>query len=459
MTQTQLQTLWIGGWLLALLGYAVLGRGFAYTFFGEFVIVLGLMIFILSRRVMLIFSDSVLLLWFLFAFWGFCRTVPFLTRYRMEAVRDAVLWGYGLVALFLVAYVNNSSQVSRILFKYSRFVRWYLPFLPFLVLLTFSMKDSMPTIPWSDNVGILDLKRDDAAVHLAGSAVFLFSFGARPSISRRSGITVLQFVGYIGWAITALTILIMNRSGLLAIILPIALLMITDIKNAGWKVALSAVAGGVFCLLILESNLLSLHIKGKEFTTNQIGANVSSIVGVGGTDSSLEGTKTWRLIWWRHIINYTIYGPYFWTGKGFGVNLAVEDGPPGISSSDASLRSPHNGNMTILARMGVPGLTLWALLNGIFVYRLVKGYWTASRMGSAFWRKLNLWILCYWFTSFISMSFDVYLEGPSGGIWFWSIIGFGVASMRIQRSESLQLQLEQRAMNRQMSFNGELVSL
>ena len=32
----------------------------------------------------------------------------------------------------------------------------------------------------------------------------------------------------------------------------------------------------------------------------------------------------------------------------------------------------------------------------------------------------------------INGSFDVYLEGPQGGIWFWSIIGFGIAVTEVE---------------------------
>jgi hypothetical protein len=33
------------------------------------------------------------------------------------------------------------------------------------------------------------------------------------------------------------------------------------------------------------------------------------------------------------------------------------------------------------------------------------------------------------------MSFDVYLEGPQGGIWFWSIIGLALAVLRLKQAE------------------------
>ena len=71
--------------------------------------------------------------------------------------------------------------------------------------------------------------------------------------------------------------------------------------------------------------------------------------------SNLEGTRAWRLQWWQDIIDYTVHGRYFWTGKGFGINLADDDDYQGTVNGLPN-RSPHNIQMTVLARAGVPGL-------------------------------------------------------------------------------------------------------
>src|ERR1017187_625558 len=102
--QRNLQGLWLKALVFALVGYALLGKGFAYLFVGEMILVMWLFVFLQSQRMMLVFSDSVLLLWGVFALWGFCRTVPFLSTYGFDAVRDAVTWGYGLYALLIVAF-------------------------------------------------------------------------------------------------------------------------------------------------------------------------------------------------------------------------------------------------------------------------------------------------------------------------------------------------------------------
>jgi len=42
-------------------------------------------------------------------------------------------------------------------------------------------------------------------------------------------------------------------------------------------------------------------------------------------------------------------------------------------------------------------------------------------------------IFAFWLAALINMSFDVYLEGPQGGIPFWSAIGVGMVIMRASR--------------------------
>jgi hypothetical protein len=40
-------------------------------------------------------------------------------------------------------------------------------------------------------------------------------------------------------------------------------------------------------------------------------------------------------------------------------------------------------------------------------------------------------VFVYWLGALIDGSFDVYIGGPVGGIWFWSVIGLGIACVRL----------------------------
>jgi hypothetical protein len=168
--------------------------------------------------------------------------------------------------------------------------------------------------------------------------------------------------------------------------------------------------------------------EGRPATLQQMIENILSIFG-SSSDSGLEGTKQFRLAWWGTIVDYTFFGDYFWTGKGFGVNLADDDGFQ--STADGSLRAPHNSHMTVLARMGVPGLLLWLLVQGAFGIGLLRATLAHRRAGEAGLGAVGGWILVYWVAMMVDTSFDPYLEGPQGGIWFWAIFGLGLVVIRL----------------------------
>jgi hypothetical protein len=88
--------------------------------------------------------------------------------------------------------------------------------------------------------------------------------------------------------------------------------------------------------------------------------------------------------------------------------------------------------MTMLARGGVPMLALWAttqlLWGGAMIARIVRSRQNGQRQ----WEGLYFFLLAYWIAFLINGSFDVFLEGPMGGIWFWSIYGTGLAAIAIQ---------------------------
>jgi hypothetical protein len=139
---------------------------------------------------------------------------------------------------------------------------------------------------------------------------------------------------------------------------------------------------------------------------------------------SLSGSKEWRQDWWNTIIGYTFQGPYFWDGKGYGINLADDDG---FQVGDGSLRAPHNAHLNVLARTGVPGLLLWLSIQVGFAIAMLRAGRAAARSGQRVWLGLIGWIFVYWLAALVNMTFDVYLEGPQGGILFWTLIGFGLA--------------------------------
>jgi len=166
---------------------------------------------------------------------------------------------------------------------------------------------------------------------------------------------------------------------------------------------------------------------GRPATIGQLLENIRSLFS-DVRDSGLEGTKQFRLAWWGTIVDYTVFGDHFWTGKGFGINLADSDGFQ--STADGSLRAPHNSHFTVLARMGVPGFLLWLAVQLAFGVGLMRASFALRRAGNVRLAAIGAWILVYWLVMMVGTSFDPYLEGPQGGIWFWTIFGLGLVLMR-----------------------------
>jgi hypothetical protein len=96
--------------------------------------------------------------------------------------------------------------------------------------------------------------------------------------------------------------------------------------------------------------------------------------------------------------------------------------------------------MTVLARSGVPELAIWSLLHITFALAMAVAFFRARRERRDWWARVNLWILSFYVAFMVNAAFDVFLEGPQGGVWFWCLIGFGIAALeaqRAKRSESL----------------------
>ena len=64
---------------------------------------------------------------------------------------------------------------------------------------------------------------------------------------------------------------------------------------------------------------------------------------------------------------------------------------------------------------------------------VVGAYLHSRRHGQRDWQALFFVLLAYWVAFMINASFDVYLEGPMGGIWLWTVIGVGLAAVAIHR--------------------------
>jgi hypothetical protein len=404
----------------ALVCYLLLGKAFAYlgvppVYVGELLIVLGVLAAAQSRCLPASMASLPSLMLFLLMAWVAVLTFHNLAEFGFDSLRDSVVVTYGVFAFIVTSLlIADPSRLEWIVRSY-RYVSVLIVTAAPLALMMSSA--SMEALREAMNVPPF-VRTGELAVHLAGATAF----------------TLLGFrkQGWI-WSLFLLMavalVFAQNRGGALAIAISAGVAVILSGNARG--VCQFIFIGGALALIAAIANV-NISLGGeRDFHFDQIIANLSSIWSDSDT-GNLDGTKEWRLSWWTAIVQYTLQGDYFWTGKGFGPNLAVVDGFLVGTEFDAPLvRSPHNAHLTILARAGVPGLVLWVLFLVAWFGTLARNAWVAWLSGEGSWARFFVFVACYALAILVDAAFDVALEGPMLGIWFWVLIGVGMGSSMI----------------------------
>lgn len=406
---------------LVLFGYALAGRGFAYLgvnplFIGEIALVVGVPVLLRSGALGKLLSMNNFLPLLLFMAWGVFCTVPYLGIYGKESLRDAVVWGYAAYA-FVVAglLVASPQRMIKLIAYYRKFVYLFLIFAPITWAIYNFMGSKLPTFPGT-GVPVIQVKGGDMCVHLAGVFSYVVALGAG-----------------INWAVPTLLIPlnlglnVQGRAGMMAFFSACGFSMLLRPFHPRAMRIFFIIGVGMFFLWATD---FKMEHNAREISFRGLITGLESIFRETAADE-YHGSKEWRLMWWKDIYDYTVRGEYFWTGKGFGVNLATQDG---YQVDDAeSLRSPHNGHLTMLARTGVPGLLIWALVQGSWLLVIVQNYLLARKRRRGNWSGVFMFLGMYWTAFMANATFDVFIEGPMGGIWLWCIYGAGLGAAYLHK--------------------------
>jgi hypothetical protein len=70
---------------------------------------------------------------------------------------------------------------------------------------------------------------------------------------------------------------------------------------------------------------------------------------------------------------------------------------------------------------------MWVMIQVVFGLTMLRAAMRAHRVGLHTWVAIIGWLIVYWLAAFVNASFDVYLQNPMGGIWYWSVMGLGIA--------------------------------
>jgi hypothetical protein len=231
------------------------------------------------------------------------------------------------------------------------------------------------------------------------------------------------------------------RAAVVGFVMVTALLLYaSEWRLARWQITVGVVAA--ITLLSVQSVSTSsrednflFHVTDKLYSmTDPFGSkqyNLSS------TSGSTNNTR-FRQEWWRAVWRETTEkSPVF--GLGFGYDLAARF----LQSYDLPLerdfdaRSPHSVFLTVFGRMGFIGLLSFAVICVAIVKNALR---TAALVRQ---QKLPPYELRHWCVVLMILgaaAFGVVLEGPMGGVLFWSFLGLacsepGTTALSDSRSE------------------------
>jgi hypothetical protein len=203
-----------------LMGYAIVGKGFAYLgyppiYIGELTFTAGLAVYLRSLCLSASLASWPSLLLAATMAWVLYRTLPFLGDYGVDALRDSVVILYGGFAFIVIAILlDDSRRLMTIVQYYDKFVSLFILAIPFVLALGHFAGESVPNLPGS-NVHLVEVRAEEAAVHLAGAAVFIIA-----------GFRKLSPIMLVLYILSAVIASVTSRGAMLAIIVPMVFAML-----------------------------------------------------------------------------------------------------------------------------------------------------------------------------------------------------------------------------------------
>jgi hypothetical protein len=407
---------WYVKMLLAYLAaITIIGKGPTYLgvpplYWGEATMAVGLLLIApqIKRTNLIERTGPLTLVILAFIALGAVLTVISIPRWGIYALRDAAMWYYAL--FYFIGLAN----------RVWRFLRncWMLALVwnTADILSRYTLSHSGPIIPGRG------LPLFFNSVHEAGQNLAL------------------------GALIVLCTTALTRRPALRAVLTPIALIGLAAFATSEGRGMRIGIASGVSAVLLLSfapkgtphfnTRLLKLAVVGIAVVALTVAAVPDRVAKLANLDrfaqadpSNPEGTAGWRLIWWQRLYAAVMkQNPAF--GLGFGESLHVYHPLLEAIDDEFVVRSPHNFNVTVFARMGTVGLLLWAVILAVGIGALFRRVWRGSAGGRTYTTErrdeLAFWVLMLVCTV-VNSSFGVLMEGPVLGIWFWFALGFASA--------------------------------
>jgi hypothetical protein len=344
-------------------------------------------------------------------------------RFGLYALRDSSMI---FEAAFLVLGITWAGDAKRM----KLLMRWL--FFVFFINLFYSY-----TLPWgeairasSPNAGVfhpvpLFGNYQQSALWLLLGALFFVWLG--PSLVRwPRWVLLLLAAAQLG----GLAILQVRSMYVGIAVIFLILFLLGELRKAFSLASILAWGTGVLVALLLLVSMTGIQIEGRmgpvdfSFIANQ----TKTLFDLGDPNARMahdvDRNGWYQEVWGRirSSASNTIIG------EGFGQALITFENEEGIP-----VRQPHNSSLTVLARLGFVGLTIWLSFILLVCRRYVRYIRNAN--ASAQISSLMVWLLCAFVVALLQATVQPSLEFSSGACPFYFLAGIGLGIIRWRQHE------------------------
>jgi hypothetical protein len=339
-------------------------------------------------------------------------------RYGLYAVRDSSMF-FEAACLILGVIWGRTRPNTQLL------MRWL--FVIFVLNLIYSY-----TFPWSDRIqAVSPVSGVFHAVPLIGnyqmSALFLvlgalYCIWVGPSVVRWPRWTlVLLAVAQLG----GLAILQVRAMYVGIVLVLVILLLLRDTKKLVGLVSTLGLGFAGLLVMLSAVSLTGTTLQGRmgPVDFSFIEQHAKTVLALGDSNARMSHDVD-RGDWYQEVWDRVRSSPSsLAVGVGFGQVLIDFENEQGIA-----VRQPHNSSLTVLARLGFVGLSIWLLFIGLVIVRYVRFLRTPSIPAGV--STFVLWLFLQFILTLLDASVQPSLEFSHGAIPFYFLLGLGFATMR-----------------------------
>jgi O-antigen ligase len=345
---------------------------------------------------------------------SFCHLVIDVPRYGFYAVRDASKFFEAVIVILGVVWTQNARSVQ-LLKRWLFYVLLVNLFYSYTFIWADAIQAKSPNVGVFHPVPLFGNYQQTALWLLMGVIYFIW---IAPSVVRwPRWILMLLAAAQLG----ALAILQVRSAYVGIAVIFVVLLLFRETKKLAGFASTIGCGIGVLLALLLVVSALNIKLQGRmgpvsfAFVEEQF----QTVLAVSDPNTRMshdvDRADMYGEAWDRlrsNPINMVV-------GEGFGqvlVNLVSEEG--------IAVREPHNSSLSVLARLGFVGLSLWLLFIGLIFLRFVRALRMRSASGEA--TTTLLWLFLCFLLFLLTASVQPTFEFSHGSMPFYFMLGMGI---------------------------------